>query len=358
MTAVSLHDPARDAPDTPGPTLRHEAELEGFIAHAGSPHPEAWRFAVAVLIPCRNEGLSVRAVVHEFRRALPQALIFVYDNNSTDNTAAEARAAGAIVREERAAGKGNVVRRMFADVEADVYVLADGDGTYQASMAPVMVQRMISERLDMVVGTRRGIYANAHRAGHGLGNRLFNKAYAMMFGNSFTDIFSGYRVFSRRFVKSFPAGAAGFEIETEMSVHAGQLRMPVAEIPTTYTERAAGSCSKLRTFHDAGRILRTFMQLFKETRPVSFFGLVASAFLVAGLTIGWPVVKTYLDTGMVPRLPSALLASSLVLLAAITGLCGLVLDSVARGRLETKRMNYLATTQFAGLPGNTRARQR
>jgi glycosyltransferase involved in cell wall biosynthesis len=305
---------------------------------------------VAVLLPCYNEGLAIRQVVTDFKAVLPQAMVFVYDNRSTDNTAEEALAAGAIVRHEPWPGKGNVVRRMFADIEADIYVMADGDGTYEASMAAPMVRKMIDEHLDMVVGTRRGVYDDAHRKGHGFGNWLFNAIYRQLFGELFTDIFSGYRVFSRRFVKGFPAVAAGFEIETEMSVHASQLRMPIAEVPTAYGARQEGSVSKLRTFRDAARILRTLMLLFKEIRPAAFFGLVAAGVLLLSLALGLPVVYEFLMTGLVPRFPTAILAASLVLLSALSVVCGLILDSVARGRLEIKRLNYLGMAQFRTPP--------
>jgi glycosyltransferase involved in cell wall biosynthesis len=297
---------------------------------------------VAVLIPCRNEALSIRQVVSDFRQHLPGAAIYVYDNRSTDETAAVAREAGAIVRRELWPGKGNVVRRMFADVDADIYLMADGDGTYDAEVAPAMVRRLLEEQVDMVVGTRKGVQNDAHRRGHGFGNRAFNMIYRRLIGPDFTDIFSGYRVFSRRFVKSFPAISSGFEIETEMSVHASQLRMPIAEVETEYRERAQGSASKLRTFRDAFRILSTLIRLFKETRPFAFFGIFAAVFTLTALVLGFPLLSTYLDTGLVPRFPTAILATGLMILAGFSLGCGLILDSVARGRLEQKRILYLA----------------
>ncbi len=302
--------------------------------------------SVAVLIPCYNEGLSIAQVVESFRRALPDALIFVYDNRSTDNTAEEARKAGAIVRSEPWPGKGNVVRRMFADIDADLYVMADGDGTYDASKAAEMVNLLLEQHLDMVVGTRENVFENAHRAGHGLGNRVFNGIYRSLFGPLFTDIFSGYRIFSRRFVKSFPAISSGFEIETEMSVHASQLRMPIAEIPTQYGARQEGSASKLRTFRDAFRILTTFLLLYKEIRPVWFFGSIAVILGATSLVISVPLLMTYLETGLVPRFPTAILATGMMLLAGVSLGGGLVLDSVARGRLEHKRLVYLGMPQL------------
>lgn len=300
---------------------------------------------VAVLLPCYNEALSIRQVVKNFREALPGATIYVYDNCSSDNTIDEARAAGAEVREEPWPGKGNVVRRMFSDIEADIYVMADGDGTYDSSAAPLMIQQLVDKHLDMIVGTRRNVYENAHRIGHGFGNRLFNTMYRSLFGPLFNDIFSGYRVFSRRFVKSFPAVSTGFEIETEMSVHASQLRMPIAEIETDYGARQVGSVSKLNTLRDAVRIMFTFFILFKEIRPARFFGTLALGLSTMSVVLALPLLSTYLETGLVPRFPTALLATGLVLLSGIFVACGLILDSVARGRLEQKRMWYVANTK-------------
>jgi len=301
---------------------------------------------IAVLLPCYNEGLSIRKVVEDFRKELPDATIYVYDNRSSDNTQDEARAAGAVVRTEQWPGKGNVVRRMFSDIDADIYIMADGDGTYDSSVAPKMIQCLINENLDMVVGTRRNVYQNAHRMGHGLGNRLFNRMYRSLFGRLFNDIFSGYRAFSRRFVKSFPAISSGFEIETEMSVHASQLRMPIAEIATDYGARQEGSVSKLRTFRDALRIMFTFLILFKEIRPARFFGVLAIGLFVLAIVLALPLLFTYLETGLVPRFPTAILATGLVLMAGIFTISGLILDSVARGRLEQKRMWYVANTNI------------
>jgi glycosyltransferase involved in cell wall biosynthesis len=315
------------------------------LAPAKFPTSQQWaeRSArVAVLIPCRNEAPSIRQVVSDFRQHLPSATVYVYDNRSTDETAAVAREAGAIVRREIWPGKGNVVRRMFADVDADIYLMADGDGTYDASVAPAMVARLVEDQVDMVVGTRKGVQSDAHRRGHGFGNRVFNLIYRSLIGPEFTDIFSGYRVFSRRFVKSFPAISSGFEIEAEMSVHASQLRMPIAEVETEYRERAEGSASKLRTFRDAFRILTTLIRLFKEIRPFAFFGLFATVFSLTALVLGFPLLSTYLETGLVPRFPTAILATGLMILAGFSLGCGLILDSVARGRLEQKRILYLA----------------
>ena len=311
-------------------------ELDRFIASLD----------IAILIPCHNEGRSVARVVTSFGTALPSARIFVYDNLSTDDTSACARAAGAIVRAEPWPGKGNVVRRMFADIDADLYVMADGDATYDASIAPMMVKRLVVDHLDMVVGKRRDVYANAHRAGHGIGNRAFNRFYRELFGPLFTDIFSGYRIFSRRFVKTFPAVSSGFEIETEMSAHASQLRMPVAEIETDYGARDEGSTSKLRTFRDAFRILRTFLRLYRAIKPVHFYGYLAAALTASALVLGYPLAEEYFASHTVPRLPTAVLATGLVLLAGISGAAGLILDSVAAGRLEQKRLAYLRMPQL------------
>jgi glycosyltransferase involved in cell wall biosynthesis len=300
------------------------------------------RLSIAVLLPCYNEGLSIHKTVEGFRSVLPEAVVYVYDNRSTDNTSENALAAGAIVRREEWPGKGNVVRRMFSDIDADIYLMADGDGTYDYRMAPEMIQKLIHEHLDMVVGTRQDVYENAHRAGHGFGNRLFNGLYRSLFGPLFNDIFSGYRIFSRRFVKSFPAVSSGFEIETEMSVHASQLRMPIAEIPTQYGARQEGSASKLRTVRDGLRIFFTFLILFKEIRPARFFGVLAIALSLIAIVLSVPLLLTYLETGLVPRFPTAILATGMVLLSGIFLVSGLILDSVARGRLEQKRMWYVA----------------
>lgn len=311
-------------------------DLDRFVATAD----------VAVLLPCYNEAMSIARVIGGFRGNLPGARIFVYDNCSTDDTAAKAREAGAIVRTEPSPGKGNVVRRMFADIDADIYVMADGDGTYDPAIAATMTRRLVAEHLDMVVGTRRNVFENAHRSGHGFGNRIFNRFYRELFGPMFTDIFSGYRVFSRRFVKTFPALSSGFEIETEMAVHASQLRMPVAEVETVYGAREEGSTSKLRTVRDALRIMRTLILLYKEIRPLRFFGVIAWAFALVAGVLGSPLIDTYIETGLVPRLPTAILATGLVLMAAIAITAGLILDSVAAGRLEQKRLAYLVMPQL------------
>lgn len=297
---------------------------------------------IAVLIPCFNEEAAIGRVVADFRAALPEATIHVYDNNSTDRTAAVARAAGAVVRNEALQGKGNVVRRMFADVEADIYVLVDGDDTYEAAAAPRMVALLREQGLDMVTGARRGGGEAAYRPGHRFGNRVLTGLVASVFGNRVSDMLSGYRVFSRRFVKSFPALAGGFETETEFTVHALELGMPIGEVPTAYKERPPGSASKLNTIRDGVRILRTILVLVKEERPLPFFGLAALALLLAGLGLFVPVLLTYLETGLVPRLPTAVLSLGLVLLSFLSLACGLILDTVTRGRKEAKRIAYLA----------------
>jgi hypothetical protein len=297
---------------------------------------------VAVLLPCYNEEAAIAATVAAFRAALPDAAIYVYDNNSSDRTIEVARKAGAIVRTERQQGKGHVVRRMFADVDADVYVMADGDLTYDASAAPGLVAMLLDEQLDMVVGARRHEAEDAYRGGHVLGNRVFTGLLARLFGRSFSDIFSGYRVFSRRFAKSFPVLSAGFEIETEMSVHALELRMPVGEVVTAYGARPEGSQSKLSTYRDGWRILKTIAILYRIERPVLFFGGIAALLIIAAIILSVPLVITYIETGLVPRFPTAILATGLVIVAVLSFFAGLILDTVTRGRREMRRLAYLA----------------
>lgn len=297
---------------------------------------------IAVLLPCYNEAAAIGQTIAGFRAALPGAAIFVYDNNSSDGTAEAAAAAGAIVRTERMQGKGHVVRRMFADVEADVYVLADGDATYDAAAAPGLVARLADEQLDMVVGARKSEVEAAYRRGHRLGNRMLTGMLAAIFGRSFTDILSGYRVFSRRFVKSFPALSRGFEIETEISVHALELAMPVAEVTTAYGARPEGSESKLSTYRDGWRILRTIGHLFRIERPVLFYGSFGLLLALIAILLAIPLAITYADTGLVPRLPTAILATGLMITAFMSFMCGLILDTVVRGRREVRRLAYLA----------------
>ncbi|RIX32638.1 glycosyltransferase [Sphingomonas edaphi] len=297
---------------------------------------------MAVVLPCYNEEAAITQTIAGFRASLPGATIYVYDNNSRDRTAELARAAGAVVRTERQQGKGNVVRRMFADVDADVYVMADGDLTYDPKAAPEMVRMLVDEQYDMVVGTRQHEVAEAYRGGHVLGNRLFTGLLSSLFGRSFTDIFSGYRVFSRRFVKSFPVLSAGFEIETEMSVHALELRMPVGEVETAYGARPEGSASKLSTYRDGWRILKTIGTLYRVERPVLFYGSIGALFWLTAIILAIPLVITYLDTGLVPRFPTAILATGLSIIGVLCFFAGLILDTVTRGRREVRRLAYLA----------------
>ena len=298
---------------------------------------------IAVLLPCFNEEITIAEVVRGFARALPEAAIYVYDNNSTDRTAALAAEAGAVIRCEPLQGKGNVVRRMFADIEADIYVMADGDGTYDPDSAPEMVRMIAEEGLDMVVGARQETgEAVAWSQRRRLGNRLLTGFVAKLFGKRFTDILSGYRAFSRRFVKSFPALAPGFEIETELTVHALELRVPVAEIETPYVARPEGSESKLSTSRDGARIVRTIFLLLKEERPFRFFGAISLALALVSVLLAYPLLIEFLETGLVPRIPTAVLCTGLMLLAFLSLTCGLILDSVSRGRREIKRLAHLA----------------
>lgn len=297
---------------------------------------------IAVLLPCYNEEAAIAATVAGFRAALPGATIYVYDNNSRDRTAEVAAAAGAVVRSERQQGKGHVVRRMFADIDADVYVMADGDLTYDPKRAPQMVDLLVAEQLDMVVGTRRHEEKDAYRGGHVLGNRLFTGLLSGLFGRSFSDIFSGYRVFSRRFVKSFPVLSSGFEIETEMSVHALELRMPVGEVETIYAARPEGSQSKLSTWSDGWRILKTIVTLYRIERPVLFFGSIGALLVALAILLAIPLVITYLNTGLVPRFPTAVLVTGMIIIAVLCFFAGLILDTVTRGRREMRRLYYLS----------------
>jgi len=297
---------------------------------------------IAVLVPCYNEETAIGQVVEDFRTALPAATIYVYDNNSRDRTRAVAAAAGAVVRSEPRQGKGHVVRRMFADVEADIYVLVDGDDTYHAASAPLMIQRLRDEQLDMVVACRESDEQAAYRRGHRFGNRLLTGFVAALFGRQFTDILSGYRVFSRRFVKSFPALAAGFETETELTVHALELRMPVGEVVTPYKSRPEGSVSKLSTYRDGWRILKMILKLFRLERPLAFFSLLGGLMAATAVALAIPLFWTYLQTGYVPRFPTAILSTGLMILASLSVASGLVLDTVTRGRQELRRLNYLA----------------
>ena len=320
---------------------------------------------IAVLIPCYNESLTIGDVVTGFRRALPNARIYVYDNNSSDDTAMRAALAGATVFREKRQGKGNVVRRMFADIEADIYLMADGDGTYSPDDAEALVNTLLTERVDMVVGTRRDVTVDAGRKGHALGNKIFNRLYRSIFGRDFTDIFSGYRAFSRRFAKSFPAVSDGFEIETEMSVHATRLKMPVCELELDYGRRPEGSYSKLSTFGDGRRILWMFAMLMKETRPFAFFGALGTSAMAASLTFMTPVVIEYFQTGLVPRMPTWVLSMVLLMTSVMIFTVGLILDSLARSRAELLRIHYMdmpalsatARPAFTAASGRTEKRK-
>jgi len=296
---------------------------------------------VAVLVPCFNEEAAIAKVVSDFKAALPGATVYVYDNNSTDKTSEVAAAAGAEVRRELRKGKGNVVRRMFQDIEADVYVMVDGDDTYDAAVAPKLIDRLVTDNLDMVVGQRIETHEAAYRAGHRLGNRVLTGLVAWLFGAQIEDMLSGYRVFSRRFVKSFPSSSREFEIETELTVHAMQMRMPVAELETNYKERPPGSTSKLRTFRDGWRILMSITNLMRNERPLLFFSLLALVFWLAAVILGLPVFLEYLDTGLVRRFPTAILCMGLVTVGVVGVATGLILDLVAHVRREAKLLAYL-----------------
>src|SRR6201991_4020189 len=297
---------------------------------------------IAVLVPCYNEEAAVGTVVADFRKALPSAKIYVYDNNSKDRTVAVAREVGAEVRSETHQGKGHVVRRMFADVDADIYVLVDGDATYDAPSAPQMIEKLLAEHLDMVVGLRVDQGQAAYRRGHRTGNWMLTTFFSSVFGQAFKDILSGYRVFSRRFVKSFPVLSDGFEIETELSVHALELALPVAEVETPYYARPEGSFSKLNTWRDGFRILGTILKLYRSEKPLRFFSVIGIFLMLLSVSLAIPVVVTYLEQGLVPRLPTAVLSMGLMILAVLSVSSGLVLDTVTRGRREMKLLAYLS----------------
>lgn len=325
--------------------MTHPNAVNANSAHADAHSAVADSIAqprIAVLIPCYNEGTAIATVVRDFSAALPTATIYVYDNNSTDDTATQAKQAGAVVRLETLQGKGNVVRRMFADIEAEVYVLVDGDGTYDAASAATMVDHLLANSLDMVNAARVQTTQAAFRAGHVFGNKLLSNSVALIFGNRLRDMLSGYRAMSRRFVKSFPALSTGFETETELTVHALELRLPVAEVKTPYGDRIGGTQSKLRTFRDGFRILRTIGLLVKEERPLQFFSAVATLLAVTSLLLGWPLVVEFLETGLVPRMPTAILATGLMILAFVSFVAGLILDTVTLARREIKRLHYLS----------------
>jgi len=297
---------------------------------------------IAVLIPCYNEAIAIGTVVDDFRKVLPEARIIVFDNNSTDGTGQVARLHGAEVRVEKQQGKGNVVRSMFARVEADIYLMVDGDATYDADAAPALIDRLLQEGLDLVIAARVTSTPGAYRPGHQFGNWVLTKLTALIFRQRFTDILSGYRIMSRPFVKSFPAHATGFDTEVEIAAHAAELRVGVAELPAAYISRTAGSHSKLSTFRDGWRILRTIVRMTKDNKPMAFFSAGAAISVVVALVLAAPIVETYVSTGLVPRLPTAVLSASLVLLGSILMACGLVLETVTLGRREQKYAAYLA----------------
>jgi glycosyltransferase involved in cell wall biosynthesis len=315
--------------------VRNSARTGRAIDFVSSQH-------IAVLVPCYNEEIAIAKVVRDFRAILPDAVIYVYDNNSSDRTMAVASDAGAVVRQETHQGKGNVVRRMFADVHADIYVLVDGDATYDAASAPAMIARLTAERLDMLVAKRVDQEEGAYRLGHRAGNRLLSAFVAHVFGRTVSDMLSGYRVFSRRFVKSFPVLSGGFEIETELTVHALELGLPAGEMPTPYYARPEGSISKLNTWGDGLRILRTIAKLYRSERPLPFFSGLGAALAIVSVGLAVPIVLTFLQEGLVPRLPTAILSTGLMLSALLAVACGLILDTVTRARREIKLLAYLA----------------
>lgn len=327
--------------DTTADIHERIAAADAALRAAGQQlHPALSHIDVAVLIPCYNEASTIADVVKSFHAVLPSARIYCYDNNSWDNTALLAREAGAIVRREPLQGKGHVVRRMFSDVEADVYVLVDGDATYDASAAPRLISRLIETQADMVVGARITQEKEAYRAGHRLGNRMLTGMVSSIFGDRITDMLSGYRAFSRRFAKSYPALAAGFETETELTVHALELDMIISEVQTAYGARRVGSMSKLSTFKDGLRILTTIGRLMRDERPLMFFGVVSAMVMLLALGLGAPLFIEYLNTGLVPRFPTAFLCGTLAVLSCISLVSGVILETVALGRREMKRLAY------------------
>ncbi|WP_375415112.1 glycosyltransferase family 2 protein [uncultured Bradyrhizobium sp.] len=334
------------ARDLTAPRLRGDlagmAEALAEFAKQEFQQADAARPRVAVLVPCFNEEAAVATVVADFRKALPAAEIYVYDNNSSDHTKTVAAEAGAQVRGERRQGKGHVVRRMFADIDADIYVLVDGDATYDAASAPRMIEKLTADHLDMVVGFRVDQVQAAYRPGHRTGNRMLTSFLAAVFGQEFKDILSGYRVFSRRFVKSFPVLSDGFEIETELSVHALELALPVAEIETPYFARPEGSFSKLNTWRDGFRILGTILKLYRSEKPLRFFSAIGIVLALIAVGLAVPLIVTYIENGTVPRFPTAILSTGLMILGVLAACSGLVLDTVTRGRREMKLLAYLS----------------
>ena len=316
------------------------SEVERIERRAAS-GPDRRRTRIAVLVPCYNEESTIGTVIDDFRRAIPESVVYVYDNNSTDRTIEVAEEHGAIVRTEPMQGKGHVVRRMFADIEADVFILVDGDDTYDAAAAPAMVSELLDNGLDMITGRRVETSTEAYRFGHRFGNKLLTNLVSAPFGRRVSDLLSGYRVLSRRFVKSFPVLSGGFEIETELTVHALELGMPQAEVDTQYKERPEDSQSKLNTYRDGARILRTIIILLKEERPLAFFSVVFAVLATVSVLLSVPVIIEFLETGLVPRFPTAILSTGLMVLAFLALACGFILDTVTRGRRELKRLSYL-----------------
>lgn len=301
---------------------------------------------IGVLIPCFNEEISIAKVISDFSKLLPSAIIYVYDNDSQDQTAIIAKNSGAVVRKITHKGKGNVVRQMFADIDADIYVLVDGDDTYQANSSLIMIEELVNEHLDMVVAIRQAVQQEAFRRGHRFGNHLMTNFVSYLFNYNCSDVLSGYRVFSRRFVKSFPVLSTGFEIEIELTIHAFELRMPVGEVSTLYKSRLQGSTSKLNTYRDGLRIFNTIHNLFRQERPLTYYGILSLILAVTSLLLAIPIINTYLYTGLVPRFPTAFLSMGIMLLAVISLVCGLILDTVTRGRNEIKRLFYLSIKSF------------
>jgi glycosyltransferase involved in cell wall biosynthesis len=330
----------------PAPKLRGDlagmAEALAQFAREQHPQTEPAQPRIAVLVPCFNEEAAIATVVADFRNALPSAEIYVYDNNSSDRTKAVAVESGAQVRGERRQGKGHVVRRMFADIDADIYVLVDGDATYDAASAPRMIETLVADHLDMVVGLRVDQAEAAYRRGHRAGNWMLTRFLSTVFGQDFKDILSGYRVFSRRFVKTFPVLSDGFEIETELSVHALELALPVAEIETPYYARPQGSFSKLNTWRDGFRILGTILKLYRSEKPLRFFTAIGIALALIAVGLAVPLIVTYIEHGNVPRFPTAILSTGLMIVAVLSIASGLVLDTVTRGRREMKLLAYLS----------------
>ena len=332
-------------------TSRHPGRLPSHMNTAISAPLQLYRRPkVAVVIPCHNEACIIAKVVRDFRSVLPDATVYVYDNASTDSTSSEALSAGAVVRTEPLVGKGNVLRRMFADIEADVFLMIDGDDTYDVSIAPRLIETLIENSLDMVNAARIPMSTQVYRRGHKLGNTILSQAVAKIFGGRVNDMLSGYRALSRRLVKSFPAVSAGFEIETELTVHALELRLPITELPVRYKERPEGSKSKLKTYRDGFRILKFIIYLIKQEKPLQFFGWIFIVLTLITALLEFPIVLTFVRTGLVPRLPTAVLGLGIGILAFISLTCGLILDTVTRGLREAKRMHYLSLggTGFTG----------